>query len=364
MAKGKGFESIACFVKATTWGTAVAAGAGDAIRILNESIAGGPEYLPDESINGTAFRDVGDTGNELFEGSIECYMRYRGLDLLIAMAFGATAGAPTNASVASAAYQQYFRPSDNLEGLFGTYANDRTSSNDIVEFDSAKVNAVTISATAGERVMATFDLVCRDFDNDSATNTDSSTWTDPDSADNREFIIFEDATVFMEAESVTSIGNGDLVYPSEFSITLNNNLVGDVTTANAPNIDEPVRDGYADVSGSITFPVWGDGSGADATSGEKWEDAYFAKTNYALEINFTGSVIEGAYSNEFNIFFPNIEFTSNEANIGGPGKIGHTLNFVATTPQNVVDFANDRESAFTYPIWVEVLNREDSDVLA
>lgn len=363
MAKGKGFESIAGFIKATTWGTAVAVSTGDAIRILNESISGGPEYLPDESINGTAFRDVGDTGNELFEGSIECYLRYRGLDLLIAMAFGTTAGAPTNASVASAAYQQYFRPSDNLEGLFGTYCNDRTSSNDIVEFDSAKVNAVTISATAGERVMASFDLVCRDFSNDSAINTDSSTWTDPDSADNREFVIFEDATVYMEAEDQT-LAVGDLVYPSEFSITLNNNLVGDVTTANAPNIDEPVRDGYADVSGSITFPVWGDGSGADAAAGEKWEDAFFAKTNYALEINFTGSTIVSSYNNEFNIFLPNVEFTSNDANIGGPGKIGHTLNFVATTPQNVVDFVNDRETTFLYPIWVEIQNREDGDVLA
>lgn len=368
MTVGLGFLGAAAFRHklgtTPTWGTEITCRTGDLVRILSESMGGGPAYLADDTIHNSvtnasqAFRDPGDTGNETWSGTVETYLRYRGLDSLIAHAFGATSGAPTNASGTSAAYQQYFRPHNTLETIFGTLCIDRVQN--VAEFDSVKVNSMTITATAGERVRISFDLIARDFSNDSTVNPNATLWSDPDTAANREYVIFEDADIYLNNGAIIA---SNKVYPSEFSITLNNNIVGDVTTRNAPFIDEPVRDGFAEVTGSITFPVFGTTMGASANS-ETLEDAMLAKTNYALQIDFVGSVITGSYSNEFKMFLPNIEFTSSEASISGPGKIGHRLNFTATNAASVINFLTERQTAFLFPLWLEVQNRQNLDVLS
>lgn len=360
-----------------TWGTEITCRTGDLVRILSESIAGGPAYLADDTVHNAvslasqAFRDRGDTGNETWSGTIETYLRYRGLDSLIAHAFGVTAGAPTNASGASAAYQQYFRPHNTLETIFGTLCVDKV--HNIAEFDSVKINSMTITANTGERVRVSFDVIARDFNNDSTVNTPTSRdlWTDKDTAVNREYIIFEDANVYLDPWTTTTVTDDtaptitavDNVYPTSFSITLSNNLVGDYTTRNAPLIDEPIRDGFAEVTGSITFPVFGTTEGA-TLNGESFEDAMLALTDYALQIDFIGSTIVGSYANEFKMFLPSIEFTSSTANLGGPGKIGHTLNFTAHNAPSAVGFLAERQTTFLYPIWIEIQNRENSNVLS
>mgnify|MGYP001595894415 FL=1 len=374
---GQGFMGAAAFRHklggtAATWGGEITCRTGDLVRILSESMGGGPAYLADDSVHNAvtntsqAFRDQGETGTETWSGTVEAYMRYRGLDSLIAHAFGAANGAPTNES--GVVYSQYFYPSDTLANVFGTLCIDKV--HNVAEFDSVKVNSMTITATAGERVRVSFDIIARDFNNDSTVNPNATLWSDPDTAGNREYINFEDADVYLDVWSGITPGAitaADKVYPSEFSITLTNSLVGDVTTRNSPLIDEPMRDGFAEVTGSLTFPIFGDtvGTADDVNNSEVLEDGMLAKSNFSLQIDFVGSTIVGSYNNELKLFLPNIEFTSSEANIGGPGKIGHRLNFVSVTPVAVGSFlASKKGATYKYPLWCEILNRENINKLA
>src|SRR3989304_3687649 len=92
MASGRDIK--AAFKKGSLWHTAVVAGQGDGILILSESIpAKVPSYLRNEEA-GLAFVQNYDQGKVEIAGTCEAWLRYLGLDVLLAMAMG-TAGTPT-----------------------------------------------------------------------------------------------------------------------------------------------------------------------------------------------------------------------------------------------------------------------------
>lgn len=120
MAKAIGVEIKAAFKKASVWGEAVACGANDGILILPPSLKKDRPSQVDDSL-GLYFSKDSDPGEIKVEGDIPAYLRYDSLDLLIALAMGATGGAPVQQGLTSA-YKQTFTLSDNLDGLFGTFA--------------------------------------------------------------------------------------------------------------------------------------------------------------------------------------------------------------------------------------------------
>src|SRR5262245_21518471 len=89
----KGVQAVAGFKKATTWGTAVALGAGNGIGLTSESISADVQLIEDEQLEGSAQQRAGEAGNRAFSGELVTGARYEGLEYMLAQVFG-TAGTP------------------------------------------------------------------------------------------------------------------------------------------------------------------------------------------------------------------------------------------------------------------------------
>ena len=63
MARAKGFQGIVGRKKAATWGTAVAAGAGDGIEVTSCMIDGSTELIEDMQITGSVTQREAQAGN-------------------------------------------------------------------------------------------------------------------------------------------------------------------------------------------------------------------------------------------------------------------------------------------------------------
>ncbi|MFH1057802.1 MAG: hypothetical protein V1797_03855, partial [Pseudomonadota bacterium] len=90
MSTGK--EAKAAFKKASAWGAAVAVTNADAFLFTSEKIARTREHLPDDSA-GQAFAVAADRGQITCGGDLSAYLRYQGLEVLLALALG-QAGEP------------------------------------------------------------------------------------------------------------------------------------------------------------------------------------------------------------------------------------------------------------------------------
>lgn len=372
MTIGKGYEIVAGFKKATTWGTAVACGANDGIRILNEDITTTVEQVSDDSLNSTPYRQANDTGVQRNSGTFQVYGKYHGLDVLVAMALGQTNGAPVARKSGSGATVQYayynsYKLKDSLEGLFGTLAIDKQVA--VHEYDSVKIRKLTIEGKAGDRVTFTFEVVGRKFSNDSTTNT-SSTMANVTEPSPRKYIMFGDGKFFMKTQSAGAINGDDQIYPSEFSITIDNKLGdGDVTSLNYPYIDEPVREDFMEVTGTITLPRY---------EGTTEENAFINGTKMKMKFAFRGSAIgTGPYYYRFDIYMPQVQITDAGRKVAGAGKIGAPIEFVCTRADSAPDgmdgngnmsdlanWANESRGVITNPIEIEIVNVWKTDPLA
>ena len=96
-----GTELRAAIKRASIWGTAVECGAGSGVLVLPSDIKKTRESLIEDSL-GTYFPNSSDPGPIKVEGELKAYLRYDGLDLLIALAMGATGGAPVRQGASAA----------------------------------------------------------------------------------------------------------------------------------------------------------------------------------------------------------------------------------------------------------------------
>jgi len=368
MVIGRGFDMIAARKKSAAWGTAVSVNnAGDQISVETASINQSINYIQDNSLTGKAYRQQSDRGAITVAGTMDAIMRYDGLDLDIAMTMG-RASSPTKIAGTPPAYYNDYRLGDSLEGYMITMAIDKQVT--IHEFDSLKYNGMTISGDAGDRLKVSFDLIGRaqlNSDSGSIVNTSLAAATDPLP---REYILFEDVKFLMKSASDTAMAYGvDDVYPASFSVSVSNNLAGDLTSENDPYVDEPLRSDFGDISGTLTIPKYKD---------TNTENAFLNGTAMKLAIKCISSTQivapgDGPYYYEFNMYFPNIVITEANRDIGGPGNIPGTFNFMAeraTTAPDGMDGVGGKEdsaesrSSVTDPCVIEVKNVQNVSPLA
>ncbi len=371
MTIGKGYEVLAGIDVATTWGTAVSVNAANkGIKILVENITTTPDYVADDSICGTRARQEAIVGRIDHTGNIDLYAQYANpnIFLLIAMAMG-RAGAPSVVNPQPSGFRPYaytgsIKMRDSLEGYFITLALDKQVA--IHEWDSVKMNGMTISGEAGARVMLSMDTIARKWDNSSAVNTTLGSVSEPTP---RKYVLFQDGTFRVKPQAGTALVGTNQIYPSAFSITVNNNMEPDLTSENDPYVDEPVASDFVEVTGSFTIPKY---------VTKSYENAFVAGTLMKADIRFiTTTQIPapggGAYYYEFNLYLPQIQITEANAPVDGAGKIAQTIEFIATKAATAPDGMDgnggdvdtgEARGSITNPIEIEFKTSVGTDPLA
>ncbi|WP_027715822.1 phage tail tube protein [Desulfuromonas sp. TF] len=250
-----GAEIRAAFVRAVAWGQAVACGAGHGLLILPTSIRKDSGVESDDSL-GTYHSSDGDPGAITVEGDLPLYLRYDGLDPLLALVCG-IAGAPVQQG-ADPAYAYKYRPAKDIKGYFGTFAKDMK--NYVEEIPSAKLAGFTLRGDAGGKLQLVLKVIGINKITVSGVNTPATfvNVTIPEVANP---VRFAHGVFRMNDRDAVALAAGDKIYPSSFEFSYMRKLAGvhtgEYRTAE-PNvqelIDEPLNDGAPEVRLKLQFP--------------------------------------------------------------------------------------------------------------
>lgn len=342
-----GREILVGLKKAAAWRTALVCGANDGLLILSESFKQTIEHLDDDSA-GLPFIQRTDQGKKEASGGMEAYLRYEGLDVLLALVMG-TAGAPTQQGTTTAYINSYVM-ADSLQGLYATLAMLKKSDK-VHEYPSVKLNQFGLSAEMNTPVKLTVEGTANLLELASEINT-ASTMANITYPDKGNRVIFNKDTQFwLNDESGAALGAGDAVYASGFSLSFNRPMEADFVF-NHEDADEPVAEGFPEVTMTLDFPRYNDNNHIFFTD---WE----AMTRKKLVIKFKGPLIETGYYYEFNMSFPNLKIIDPEASISGPGKIPLSLSFKVLG----TDAAPTGMTGITKPFQIDVQNKRTSDPL-
>ncbi len=341
-----GLEIRAALKKAAAWGTPVACGANDGVLLTGDSLKRAIESHLDDSL-GQPFVTGRDQGEIKAEGGLEAYLRYDSLDLLIALAMGATGGAPTQQG-ATAAYAQKFTLADGLDGLFATLAVNKQVN--VFEYPSAKITGFTIKGEMGKPVEVSFGVLADDEDPASATN-DLTSFANVTYAETANRVLMSQGVFRLNDESGAALASPtDDIYPSAFELSLKRNLKGSYVAGGADKIDEPANEGLPEVTLKLTFPRY------TATT---FLTALGSDTRKKMDIVFTGALIESTYNREFKLRFPHLALVNAEA-ATAEGQIVHPLEFSCLA----TDTAPSGMTGILKPFEADVINKRSTDVLA
>lgn len=302
-----------------TWRNEILVGANDGLEMKTEGITFDVQLIDSDGATGVRSRVSGDRGNEFHSGDIAMDFKYRGLEVLLGLAFGQVADPVAQSG--EAAYLHSFSPAASLTGLMGTLVLDKQVS--VWEYPSVKIGQITLSGAAGQITEITATIVASGLNRNRTLGTNNdATMASITVPTERQFALFEDLVMSLHAPGAASVLGSDLIYPSAFEITLNNNMATDqVTTRYKREIDEATEDGFFDVSGSLTFPVY---------ETERIVDVAQNKDPLSMQWTFTGNtLITASVFPSMHLYFPEVKFGSASPNMGGPGRIGYTAEFSA-----------------------------------
>jgi hypothetical protein len=351
---GKGFACAAGAKKGTTWNSPVACGASNGFAFKSEGITPNAALIMDEQVNGQATQLFGDKGNETHQGQLELDAKYEGLELFIAMAMG-TAGVPTQVG-SDNAYKHVFQINDHKEGLFASMCFNKVVN--VWEYPSVKFDGFDFTCNKGGRATLKFPLIGSSLNLNTSSGTNNLTTvgnlTIPA---NISYLLFKQMAIRINAASGSALANTDLIYPSDFSISLANNYAkDDVTTELGYLVSEPKQDGFAQISGSLGFSIFTDA----APGGNKTLlDAMLAKTRMKMDVVLTGPIANGATPFSLSMFLPDVQFETGDAPVSGPKRIPVTLKFRANRC-----LAAPTGMSYTKALTIELVNQRSTDALA
>ena len=410
-----GREILIGLKKAAAWRTALEAGADDGLLILSESFKQTIEHLDDDSA-GLTFIQRTDQGKIEASGGLEAYMRYEGLDVLLALIMG-TAGVPTVPNpLYTTTCQNSYVMADNLSGLFATLAMLKKSDK-VFEYPSVKFHQFKLSGEMNAPVKLSVEGIANLLELASAINTDTTmaSITYPDKG-NR-IIMNKDTHFWLNDESGAAVAVGDAIYPSSVELSFNRPMDADLVAGNE-DVAEPVGEGFPEITLTLNFPRYNDANDAFFTDWEaltrKKMEIYFKGTQFTapsapddwaadtaysvddvtkpttlnslwykctvagtshattepvwptdvgdtiVDEGATWECIEDEYWYEFKISLPNLKVIDPDAAISGPGKIPVSLSFKVLG----TDTAPTGMTGITKPFQIDVQNTMSTDPLA
>lgn len=335
-----GREIKAAFKKAAIWGTPVACTQSDMILITSESVSRSREQLLDDSA-GHAFQSQSDQGFITCSGDINAYLRYSGLETMLAMVMGA-AGSPVDNE--DGTYTHSLAMADHTDGLFGTLALYKGFS--VHEFAGAKVSGFTLSGQAGQPLSLGLNLICDDrvINTTSGVNTTSgmSILESPSPAGR---VLFRHGSFLMNDQGGAALGAGNDIQPSGFSLSVSRNLSGDHLAGGGDTISEPTSTGFPTLALSLDFPVY---------TSDVFLSDLGADNRKKMSISFTSG------DSNITLSMPHLALTNAEASINGAGKITQPVSAALLAASS----APAGMDGVTAPLHIAITNTVSTDPLA
>lgn len=302
-----GNELVYAAKKAATWGTAVACGAGDGILSRPSGIKQSNDITIDDSV-GLYFPVDGTPGALKVDGQLPAYLRYDGLDLLLALAMG-SAGVPTQ-QAATTAYAYAYSLANNTDGLFATFV--KNMKNYCAEIVNLKILGFSIKGEVGKPVEISFETVGNRINKNTGAGVNTTTTmnniTIPTIGQGNRLMFGQAVFRINDQGSAALASPADVVSPSSFELTFKRKLsgvYGAFTTGIAGNnqdiIDEPTNDGLPEISLKFGFPRH--------TAVTRLTDLG-NDTRKKCDIVFTGGLIASTYYRGFTLQFPHLQYKS------------------------------------------------------
>lgn len=348
-----GVELIYAAKKATTWGTAVACGALNGFMSRPSGIKETSDVDLDDSL-GTFFSADGTPGAIKCEGDLPAYLRYSGMELLLALAMG-TAGVPTTHAPGTLSKDYAYKPAKNVDGLFATFV--KHMKNYIAEVPSLKIDGFTIKGETGKPLELILNTTGCYINENTSTGTNTLTTANNITiAETGNRVNFAQGVFRMNDQSGIALAAGDQIYPNSFELTFKRKLTGVYgsmtkgTTSKRDVIDEPTNDGVPEISLKLSFPRHTSATMLTALGND---------TRKKMDIIFTGAIIEGAIPYLFTLQFPHLQIKTVDV-VDEQGIIKEPVEFLvhaaATAPVGM--------AGITDPFWMSGTNKFAANPLA
>ncbi len=346
-----GRETVAGLVQGVAWGTAVAHGALEGLLLKTWGITPTREFNKDDSL-GQGFIINQDKGKQSAAGAPTAYLRYRGLELFIALLMGnATVSAELTASQGD--YRHDLKLTPATFGKFATLAAN-LKSDKRHEVPSAKIIGITITAETGNPVEVAFDILGNDVVTGSALV--ASTVTIPDTG-NR---VISDANHSLRINAQSGAGlatdGSDDVLATKCVLTIKRSPEGEWVKGSI-GMDEPDGGAHPEITLAVTLPRY---------DVDTWYDAWVAETAQKARWKFTGAQIGTGELRTFEVWLPNMKLVEAEPDFTGPGKIPQELLFnvfdVTVAPTGFTSSEAELTADVLDPVLIQILN--DNAVVA
>lgn len=347
MVDWKGAQTIAGMVYSGggNWGTEVACAGSSAFEFESESLNIDSQFVPNTGITGNVAQIAGSKGNELHSGDIVIPMDYNIVQRFIAQVMG-TAVAP---DAAGTGWNHVLNIKDDLEGIHGTLVLGMPSLFARV-YPTVKFTGFTLDCAAGEQAKLTMNTVPgKILVDDSGTNNlaSLSSITRPTDIEPIEFNHLE---VWLNTQVGGALTVSFAKYLSAISLTVTNNMRDDsVTTRDAPYTDEPKRNGWLDVTGTLTF--------AELNANTHITD-HLDKQVQKMRIIFTGAAW-AVQAPRCAFYMPGVQFESTDYNIAGPELAPNTVGFRCSRALSLPTGENSTDI-----LQVQVKNLQNSNALS
>ncbi len=351
MADITGRETIIGVKKAAVWGTAVAAGANNGVLVRGDFDLGLDISQDKAEDVGVAFVETVDAGRVTAEGTLGAWLRFEGLDVLLALAMG-TAGAPVQQRVTTA-HRHTLQLATTLDGLFASIAAKKKSDR-VFEWAGVKVGGFTIKGAMRGPTEITFPLIANDLARNAGSGTNNTTTIAAVTYRSKGLRAYTDENAYlrMNDQSGAGLGAGDNLVVSEWELAYRRQLAGGHVTDGTRGIDEPRSTGFPEITFSVKFPQYGDAA-------ETFWTNFDAATAKKAAVYLKGPLIASTYYNEILISMPHLKVASIKTPISGPGKIPTDVVF------NVLNAAAAPTGmTVTKPFQLELQNTITTDLLA
>jgi hypothetical protein len=348
----KGTDVIAGYKIATTWGTAVACGAG------NKLVAEIAEAQNGQQLNtiqiGSGFNMVDDVilGNTLPTVNLTMDCRYDGYFPVILSQFMGTSGSPgTEGTPAQGDYTHPITFNTSLNAKYGTLAI-LDSSGTVREYPTTATRSITIATNGVPGYLrATAELVSNTLSITSSTNT-YSTMANVTLPTTKLVDVASADYFYINARSGGAVSGSDKLAITSFSMTLTRpQEVLPEINATAGN-STPISTGLG-LEGTVTVTLRNQ---ADQTYWTAWS----AGTVYKAKFNIEGAAIGTGQNRQFAVFMPGLKLVQEPQHpINTEGDLPVTLTFQMVKP----DASNPTGMSDTYP-YFSIIDTTSTSFLA
>lgn len=320
MTEWKGAQTIVGMQEADptlAWGVEIPVAGNGGFEFESESLTADSQFIPSTAIGGNIAQLQGSKGNELHSGDVVIPVEYNTVGRFLAQVLGAAA----NATLSDSAYTHSLSLAVDRSGYHPTFVFGMPGLF-VRSYPSVKINSWTIDCPSGDVAKLTVNVTPNKvIVDDSGTNT-LATLSNITRPSDIQYTEFNHLTVAMNDQSGGSPDyTTDAQYLSGFSLTFENNMRTDsVTTRDAPYVDEPKRNGWLAVSGTLTY--------GELTASTNMAD-HLAKTVKKMFIRWqtAAGTIGVSSSYKLEIQLPSVQFESNDFNLTGPELAPNTVGF-------------------------------------